>query len=176
MSIEKRKAFDEYCRFNRNNTDIWRWLINDGFIISLSAVDHWRKDNFPIGEQAKILNGLAQVYDGLEGDRSLASIEGIALSLIRQLTQTYQQAPNKLDPDIIKLFSLLPGFMREARSAAASREEMKFIKDRAALELAGAQRMADILLLAFKDTSYEDALKEAVQGAMLQIEQEVKGQ
>jgi hypothetical protein len=176
MTRSKRKTFDEYCRFNRTNTDIWRWLVAEGFIISLTAVDHWRKDTFPDGEQAKILNGLAQVYDGLQGDRSLQAIEGIALSLIRQLTQTYQQAPNKLDPDILKLFALLPSFMREARSAASQREEMKFIKDKGALELAGAQRMADILLLAFKDTTYEDALKEAVHGAMLQIEQEARNQ
>ncbi len=173
--MQQRKAFDEYCRFNRTNTDIWRYLVAQGYLISLTAVDHWRRDTFPDGEQAKVLNGLAQVYDGLEGDRSLITIEGIALSLIRQLTQTYQQAPNKLDPDILKLFALLPGFMREARSAAASREEMKYIKDRSALELAGAQRMADILVQTFDGTSFEDALKEATQGAMMQVEQEVKG-
>lgn len=175
MTLEKRQAFDEYVKFNRNNTDVWRWLINEGFVLSLGSVDHWRKDTFPIGEQAKVLNGLAQVYDGLQGDRSLATVEGIALSLIRNLTQTYQQSPNKLDPQIIKLFALLPGFMREARSAAASREEMKYIKDRSALELAGAQRMGDILLLAFEGTSFEEALREAVQGAMMQVEQEAKG-
>lgn len=175
MTLEQRKAFDEYCRFNRTNTDIWRYLVAEGYLISLTAVDHWRKDTFPDGEQAKMLNGLAQVFDGLDGDRSLATIEGIALSLIRQLTQTYQQAPNKLDPQLLKLFALLPGFMREARSSAASREEMRHIKDRAALERAGAQRLADILIQAFDGTSFEDALKEAVQGAMMQVEQETKG-
>lgn len=175
MTLEKRKSFDEYCRFNRTNTDIWRYLVANDYLISLTAVDHWRRDTFPDGEQAKLLNGLAQVYDGLEGDRSLATVEGIALALIRNLTQTYQQAPNKLDPQLLKLFALLPGFMREARSSAASREEMRYIKDRAALELAGAQRMADILVQTFDGTSFEDALKEAVQGAMMQVEQEVKG-
>lgn len=176
MTPEKRSAFDEYVRFNRSNTDIWRWLVNEGHVISLSAVDHWHKYTFPTGEQAKILNQLGTVYDGLEGDRSLQTIEGIALALIRQLAQTYQQAPNKLDPDILKLFAMLPALMRECRSSASQREEMRFIKDRAALELAGAQRMADILIQTFEGTSYEDSLREAVTGAMMQVEQEAKGQ
>ncbi len=168
--------FDEFCRFGRNCTDIWRLLVNEGHNISVAAVAAWRRATYPTGEQAKMLNGLAQVYDGLDGDRSLATIEGIALSLIRQLTQTYQQAPNKLDPQLLKLFALLPGFMREARSSAASREEMRHIKDKAALEIAGGQRMCDILVQTFEGTSFEDALREAIQGAMLQIEQEARNQ
>ncbi|MGL5922186.1 hypothetical protein [Chroococcidiopsis sp.] len=176
MSVGERREFDKLARFNTDVTQIHKWLILHGYDICLSACYKWWNDYKEIGAQAQMLNQLAEAYDGLEGDRSLQSVEGIALAMVRQLTSTYQQAPNKLDPDIIKLFALVPSLMREARSSAAQREQMKFISDRAALELAGAQRMVDILLLAFKDTSYEDALKEAVQGAMLQIEQEVKGQ
>lgn len=176
MRPEKRREFDDFCRFGRNCTDIQRWLADEGHTISVTAVSAWRRATFPTGEQAKILNGLAQVYDGLEGDRSLQTVEGIALSLIRQLTQTWQSAPNKLDPDILKLFALLPPLMRECRSSAAQREQMQFIRDRAALEIAGAQRACDILLQTFQATAFEDSLREATRGAMSQIEQEARNQ
>ncbi|MUL39436.1 hypothetical protein [Gloeocapsopsis dulcis] len=176
MSSEKRAEFDEFCRFGRNCTDIWRMLVNEGHTISVAAVAAWRRATYPTGEQAKILNGLAQVYDGLEGDRSLQTVEGIAITLIRQITQIYLQAPNKLDPAILKLFVLLPSLMRECRSSAAQREQLRFITDRAALEIAGGQRVCDILVQTFEGTSFEDALREAIRGAMLQIEQEAKSQ
>lgn len=176
MIPEKRTEFDEYCRFNRNNTEIHHWLVNEGHIICLGAVDNWRRATYPTGEQALMLNGLAQVYDGLEGDCSLQTVEGIAITLIRQITQIYQQAPNKLDPSILRLFVLLPALMRECRSSAAQREQLRFITDRAALEIAGGQRVCDILVQTFEGTSFEDALREAIRGAMLQIEQEVRNQ
>lgn len=176
MSLEKRVEFDDFCQFGRNCTDIWRLLVNEGHNISVAAVAAWRRATYPTGEQAQMLNGLAQVYDGLEGDRSLQTVEGIAITLIRHITQIYQQAPNKLDPAILKLFVLLPPLMREVRSSAAQREQLRFITDRAALEIAGGQRACDILVQTFEGTSFEDALREAIRGAMLQIEQEAKSQ
>lgn len=176
MTLEKRAEFDSFCKFNKNCTDIQRWLAEEGHTISVAAVAAWRRATFPVGEQAQILNSLAQTYDGLEGLSSLQTVEGIALALIRQLAQTYQQAPNKLDPSVLKLFALLPGLMRECRSSAAQREEMRFIKDRAELTMAGAQRAFDILVQTFEGTSFEDSLREAITGAAIQIEQEAKSQ
>lgn len=176
MSAERRTEFDDFCKHNRNNTDIHKWLVEKGYEIHFSSVCNWRKATFPTGAQAQVLNQLAEVYDGLEGDRSLASVEGIALSLIRSITQIYQQSPNKLDPAILKLFALTPALMREARSSAAQREQLNFIRDRAELVLAGAQRGFDILVQTFEGTSFEDSLREAITGAMLQIEQESKSQ
>ncbi len=176
MSAGERREFDKLIRFNTDVTQMHRWLKDRGHDVCLSAVYKWWNDYKEIGAQAQVLNQLAEVYDGLEGDRSLASIEGIALSLIRQLTQMWQASPNKLDPETLKLFAFLPSLMRAARSSAAQREQQKFIVDRAALELAGGQTMGDILIQTFEGTAFEDALREAVRGAMQQIEQETKSQ
>jgi hypothetical protein len=176
MSAERRTEFDDFCKHNRNNTDIHKWLLEKGYEIHFSSVCNWRQATFPTGQQAQILNQLGEVYDGLEGDRSLASVEGIALSLIRELTQLYRTAPNKLDKDVIKLFALLPAFLREARSAASQREQLSFVRDRAELVLAGGQRVADLLVQTFEGTSFEDSLREAITGVMLQLERESKNQ
>ncbi len=176
MSAGERREFDKLVRFNTDVTQMHRWLNARGHDVCLSAVYKWWNDYKEVGAQAQMLNQLAETYDGLEGDRSLASIEGIALSLIRQLTQIWQASPNKLDPEILKLFAFLPSLMREARSSAAQREQQKFIVDRTALELAGGQRMGDILLQTFEGTTFEDSLREAIRGAMLQLEQEAKNQ
>lgn len=176
MSKGKRAEFDHYCRYNRCCTDIQRWLEAEGYKISMNAIYRWWHHRREIGLQAEALNEAALSYDGIETDLSLQVVEGIGLTLVRHIMGLYSQHPDKMGNDALKLISVMPSFLREIRSAASQKEDLRYIRDRAELTLAGAQRMADILLLAFKDTSYEDALKEAVQGAMLQIETEVRGQ
>jgi hypothetical protein len=138
------------------------------------------------GKRAIALNKLASQYQGIQSDVVLDAVSGIGLSIIDRLLPTILEDDDLDDPNseeavkkrlqLLRFLSFLPAFMRECRSAAAQKEDLRYIKDKANLVLAGAQRMADILTLAFKDTTYAEGVSEAINGAMTQIELEVKGE
>jgi|GEM_PF-2481571 len=184
---ERQQEFNDFCRHNRNNTDIHRYLVDLGCDVSISAVHRWRHANFPIGEKAKALNALAINYRGIDVYDSLEFALGIAFEQLNRLQDLLNQfavikvrVENQEDVSEAELqllksgqsgfLMMVPTLLRELRSIAGNINEYKFIRDKRELEMAGAEAVVQELLIVFKDLPIENAIQEACRGAIAKLE------
>ncbi len=184
---EQQQEFNDFCRHNRNNTDIHKYLVDMGYDVSISAVDRWRTANFPIGEKAKALNALAINYRGIDVYDSLEFALGIAFEqlnrlqdLLNQFAEIKAKFENGEDVSEAELqllksgqsgfLMMVPTLLRELRSIAANINDYKFIRDKRELEMAGAEAVVQELLIVFKDMPIENAIQEACRGAIAKLE------
>ena len=184
---EQQQEFNDFCRHNRNNTDIHRYLVDMGHDVSVSAVHRWRHANFPIGEKAKALNALAINYRGIDVYDSLEFALGIAfeqLNRMQELLNQFAEIKARFDKheavsdeelQLLKsgqsgFLMMVPTLLRELRSIAANINDYKFIRDKRELEMAGAEAVVQELLIVFKDMPVENAVEAACRGAIAKLE------
>lgn len=175
MPQGQRDEFDSFASHARSDTDVWRWLQNEGFSVSLSAVSLWRQVIAPEGTRAIAIKKAATEYAGIDPFSTLSAIEGSAIQLAQSIREVIDlRGVDELTPSAVGVMKMIPGLMREARGAAADKQKLRFTKDRAMLEVAGAQRLADILMRTFEDTPMEEPVREAVDGGIAQVEAEAE--
>lgn len=184
---EQRQEFNDFCRHNRNNTDIHRYLVDLGYDVSVSAVHRWRHANFPIGDKAKALNEIAINYRGIDVQDSLEFALGIAFEqlnrmqgLLNQFAEIKVKVENEEEVSEAELqllksgqsgfLMMVPTLLRELRSIAANINDYKFIRDKRELEMSGAEAVVQELLIVFKDMPIENAVQEACRGAIAKLE------
>lgn len=171
MTAERRTEFDEFCKFNRNTTDIRRLLEDWGYKISQGAVQNWYRATFPIGEQAKRFNLLANQYVGVEVVDALQKMLVVNATMIDQLMIAFD-SPSSENFRVENFISMIPSLSREVRACASELNDLRYHRDRASLEVAGAYRAIQELRLIFKDTPFENALDEAAKSVLMRIEDE----
>ena len=184
---EQQQEFNDYCRHNRNNTDIHGYLVDMGYDVSVSAVHRWRHANFPIGDKAKALNALAINYRGIDVYDSLEFALGIAFEQLNRMQALLNQfaavksrvengeAVSDEELQLLKsgqsgFLMMVPTLLRELRSIAANINDYKFIRDKRELEMSGAEAVVQELLIVFKDLPIENAIQEACRGAIAKLE------
>lgn len=173
MPSGKRQEFDDFIEIAQTDADIWRWLQNEGFSVSLSAITTWKRSIAPTGAYAIEMKNAAAKYAGIDPLSTLSAVEGSAIQLAETIRQKIViSAVEEMNASEVGMMKLIPALMREARAAAADKQRLKYTKDRAALEMAGAQRLADILMRVFEDTPMEEPVKEAIDGGLAQVESE----
>ena len=113
MPADTPADFDQFCRFNRNITDIHRWLTSRGYKVGWQAVRSWWHASRQAGEQARMLNSLSETYEGLESDRILQAA-GMATSLLVKGVNQTQDYLNNLPPeDALKILQLTAGWIEK---------------------------------------------------------------
>lgn len=171
MTAERVQEFDEFCRYNRNTTAIRQLLEDWGYKISQTAVQNWYRATYPVGQQAIAFNALASEYTGVEVGDALQKLLVINANLIDRFLTIIQS----LDSEAFRvenIVSTIPALSREMRACASELNNLRYVKDRKELEVAGAYRAMQELKLTFADTPFEAALEEASRSVMLRIEGE----
>jgi hypothetical protein len=151
-------------------SDIYQWLLSQGFKGSLSGTYTWYENHRKEGEKAKVFNEMLKSYNGV-------SVEPALLKLVVVLSKQLDNVTTVLDKDDIKLdpresLRQLANIGRELRGCITSYNELQTIRDRKGLEIAGAQRMAQELRSCFADSPFLDAVEEAIKGALILIEED----
>jgi hypothetical protein len=187
LPAEPRDEFLAWCWFNPSYADIKLRLEemirlyenqrppDAPLTVTASNISHWYTNNYPIGDQAKVLNALTRSYHGLDTMGLMEQGLGQLAYVIAQIFGRIQDE-SLLEIPLQDLVQMLPGFFREFRSMTEQLHRMKIIKTKQELEMAGAQRALDIVLNIYKDDPLENQIKEATTAAMLQIEAEVVGE
>lgn len=171
MTSEQRGEFDDFCKYNRNTTAIRQFLEDWGFKVSQSAVQNWYKNTFPIGQEAKRFNLLATEYNGVEISDALQKLLIVNANLIDRFIITLESASTE-DIRLEQLVTAIPSLSREVRACASELQQLKYLKDRKELEVAGAYRAIQELKLIFADTPFEQALEEAARSVLSRIDGE----
>lgn len=171
LSPEIGDEFQRLARHNANASELQRWLneklaeagISDR--VSASSAQAWREANFPPAAQAAIVNALAGTYAGTDPAAALELALGVAAELLDRLFR--EASPEKLaEADISTVLYQSTLLLKEVRASAGALHALKHIRDRRSLELAGAYRLAELLL--------GDALTDAaIAAAIAQVEAEV---
>lgn len=171
LSPEQLAEFDDFCKHNRNTTEIRRLLEDWGYKVSQSAVQNWYKATFPIGKEAKRFNLLANEYSGVDLSEALQKILILNANLIDRLIIALEE-PVKEDFFLEDLVSMIPSLSREVRACASELQQIKYIKDRKELENAGAYRAMQELKLIFADSPFEKSLEEAIRAVLSKMDGE----
>jgi hypothetical protein len=171
MNLEQRGEFDDFCRYNRNTTAIRQLLEDWGYKVSQSAVQNWYKYSFPVGQEAKRFNLLATEYNGVEIGDALQKLLIVNANLIDRFIITLESASTE-DIRLEQLVTAIPSLSREVRACASELQQLKYVKDRKELEMAGAYRAIQELKLIFADSAFEQALDEAARSVMTRLEGE----
>lgn len=172
MSAERLREFDEFCKYNRNTTAIRLLLEEWGYKVSQSAVQNWYGAFFPVGEEAKKFNAIASAFAGVEISDALQKLLIINANLIDELTNALSIREGVSEMRIEQLVVAIPQLSREVRACAEAVNGLKYIRDRRALEIAGAYRAIQELKLIFTDTPFENALNEAANAVLIRLEEE----
>lgn len=150
--------------------DFHKWLIEIGFKGSLRCVYTWHEAHRKVGAAAQKFNKLLEDYEGASGEKAL---QKLLVVFTEQLDVALTNLGTVEEPisgaDYLKA---LPHLGREIRSCVTAMNTLSSIRDRKALEVAGAWRMAAELRLIFEESAFLDALEEAIKSAMLKIEDE----
>lgn len=155
-------------------SDLQQFLRERGQDVSLSSCQTWFLANFPVGEEARLINELATNYAGVEPSAVMGIAIGAAVRLVNALT-------HELTPDRVRnastesLLHQLGVYIKEARVAAVAAQEWQTLKDRKALELAGGYRVAELARAAARDLPQGQVLEELLAAALTQLEREVGG-
>lgn len=170
LSADVGTEFQRVARHNTNAADMQRWLneqaveANLSDRVSVSSCQNWREANFPPAAQAQIINALAGTYAGTDPAAALELALGVASGLVDLLVN--QLTPERLEgasaSSLLYQTSLL---LKEIRASAGALQSLQYIRDRRALELAGAYRMVELLAEAGAD--------EHIRAAIAQVESEV---
>lgn len=180
--------FNEFVKHNRACSDIQTWLTERGFLdkgfpYRVGVIQRWYRNHFPVGSEAKRLNALLaahtqiSAYDSLQFGLSMAvdrllkwkeKFDNLGEDDSEEIELNEVQLRKKRERQ--RLESLLPAYLRELRSIANDIENHTTIRDRDELERSGAYAVAQELLITFKDSPFEDSLKEAIRGALAKVE------
>ncbi|ABA24681.1 hypothetical protein Ava_D0016 [Trichormus variabilis ATCC 29413] len=172
MSAERLQEFDEFCKHNRNTTAIRQLLEDWGYKVSQTAVQNWYRAFFPVGEEAKRFNILTSAFSGVDTGDALQKVLVLNADLIDSVMEVLKLkgGVGAIDPE--KLLPVVSHLSREVRACAEAVNGQKYIRDRKALEMAGAYRAIQELRLIFADTPFESALVEATKGVLSRLEEE----
>jgi hypothetical protein len=170
LSSDVGNDFLRLARHNSNAADMQRWLNEQALEaglsdrVSVSSCQNWREANFPPAAQAQLVNALASSYAGTDASAALELALGIAAELLDKLFQ--QITPEKLEEaSVSSLLYQSTLLLKEVRASAGALHLLETIRDRRALELAGAYRMAELL--------QDSGMADAVAAAIAQVESEV---
>lgn len=150
--------------------EIHKWLLEQGFVGSLRCIYTWHEQHRKVGAAAQKFNKLLEDYQGASSEKAL---QKLLVVFTEQLDVALTNIGSAEEPisgaDYLKA---LPHLGREIRSCVTAMNSLTTIRDRKALEVAGAFRMAAELRLIFEESAFLDALEEAIKSAMLKIEDE----
>jgi hypothetical protein len=179
--------FKKYARYNQRSLGLIRWLVeaqeqyhtffpSDWKLITptVSEVTNWVRKWYPVGERAQVLNELTSAYVGLDYDQVIESSLAQSVSLCMKLTE---QLDNEGLADVSSDL-ILQQVSALQRTISILYKDLHKAKERVNVrdaEMAGAQRIVDILLNQFKDQAGESAIKQACIGALEQVESEIYG-
>ncbi len=172
MSAERLREFDEFCKHNRNTTAIRQLLEEWGYKVSQSAVQNWYRAFFPVGDEARKFNAIATAFSGVEVEDALQKLLVVNANLIDGLTAALSVREGFSEMKLEQLVVAIPQLSREVRACAEAVNSLKYVRDRKALEIAGAYRAIQELRLIFADTPFEIALAEAAKGVLTRLEEE----
>lgn len=174
MTAEDLAGFDHLCRFNPTYGDIQGRLKELGHIVSHSAVQAWYTASYPVGDEAKVINGLTIAYTGVEPYQALQMSMSIAVKLTSALMDHCTDA-RLASASAGDLMMTVGNLLKEMRTCAKSLQDFKVTRDRKALELAGGYRLVEILRHLTEDTPQAHGIAEFCDAAIAQLEQEVNG-
>jgi hypothetical protein len=139
-----------------------------GYSGSLRSVYTYAEQQRKIGAEAAKVNKLLADYDGLASE---ALLQKMAAIFTQQLDSAIIQLSTSDQPvEAADWLKIIPHLGREARSCVTAINQLQTVRDRRALELAGAFRMAQELRLIFTDSPFESALDEAIKSAFHRIQ------
>lgn len=155
---------------NISVTEIYNWLVTNGYKGSLNSTYTWYTNYKRAGEKAQVFNALLKEYEGVEAEKVL---QRLLVTLSEQLDTAINSITTAEKPvSPTEYLRLLPQLGRELRSVVTAINTLQFLKERRELEMAGALRMANELKNIFKDTPFEIPLSEGVRSIMLEMEEE----
>lgn len=177
--------FKKFTRFNQRSSDIQKWLSEVQYeyhshfpdnwihvVPSISNVTYWLRKQYPVGEKAQILNALTDGYVGLDYEQVLHSSLAQSVQLCMQLTERLERegiddiAPEQVLAQVAALQRTISSLYKDIQRS----NTFSTVRD---AEMAGAQRLVDIILNQFKDQANEETVRQACIGALKQIEHEV---
>lgn len=179
--------FKQFARWNHSARSLQKWLeeaqieyyehFPENWEIvrpTISHIQYWRETYYPVGEKAQVLNELTKAYVGLDYEQvvqtSLAQSVTLCMNLVNRLEN---EGIDDISQDIV--LQQVSALQRTISSLYKDLQKAHTMSTYRDSEMAGAQRIADILLNQFKDQSGEEAIKQAIIGALEQIEHEVYG-
>lgn len=150
--------------------EVYNWLIANGFKGSLSATYTWFNHHKKTGAIAEKFNALLKDYDGVATERVL---QKLLVILTEQIDVAITNVANAEEPiSATEYLRALPNLGREIRSVIQAVNQLQAVRDRRSLEIAGALRLAQELRVTFENSSYLEALEDAIHSAMILIEDE----
>ena len=151
-------------RPNTNGTEIYNWLIGEGYSGSLQSIYTFLDQQKELGKRASKLNQQLREFQGVTPESVL---DKVLVILNDELDNLVNGSSEEKD-----LPKAIAGLAKEIRGCVSTMNALKYTGDRKQLELAGAWRACQILKATFEDTSFSQSLDEAIRGAMIQIEEE----
>lgn len=177
--------FKKFTRFNQRSSEIQKWVSEAQYeyhthfpkdwihvIPSISNITYWLRKTYPVGEKAQILNALTDGYVGLDYEQVLHSSLAQSVQLCMQLVDRLDRegvddiAPEQVLAQVAALQRTISSLYKDIQKA----NTFATVRD---AEMAGAQRLVDIILNQFKDQANEEAVRQACIGALKQVEHEV---
>ncbi len=168
LSAEDCAEFDRLASFRPGLLDLQRYLGERGHYVSVTSLSAWFDATYGTGAEAKRINLLAATYRGLDAHQALEMASGLALTAAAKMVERLDARAWQVDDPAQSLQALL----REARAAAAAAATMRTLEDRRELELAGAYRLAELLRVILAEAPWQDALGNALEAALRQIDSE----
>lgn len=175
LSPTQRKDLWDFARSAPRAIDIQKWIKEEtGDYVSIASIQAWAEANICTGREAIVFNDMASTYAGLDTKSAQEWLLGNTGTVLAKAFTKLQD----MDLDTIErpgeIMALLPGLQREFRSLATSLAQQKYIENKTSLELAGAYRVAEILRQIFQGTQFQRPLDQALEGALMQLEEEVR--
>lgn len=181
------EEFKRYARFNQKSSDIKAWLreaqeeysshFPEDWVLlnpTVASVTHWLRKYYPTGDKAVILNELTSAYIGLDYEQVIESSLGQSVSLCMDMTERLSlEGVSNIAPEVV--LQQIGAFQKTISVLYKDLQKAKKLTNLRDSEMAGAQRIVDILLNQFKDQAGESAIKQACIGAMEQVESEIYG-
>jgi hypothetical protein len=147
--------------------EIHEFLVDLGFQGSLNSVYNWLEQQQAAGVKAAALNVLLKDFQGVDHGKIL---EKLIVTLSVQLDNAIEAIENqRVDAEhYVKIF---PSICRELSSIISTYNELRYVKDRKSLEMAGATRLARGLMILFKGEAFAEALEEGISSVVLEMEE-----
>lgn len=157
---EEIQEFYRLVRFNASYPELSEWFKTRGFEVNQSHVLTWWRSNRPRGEAAIAINAFTEKFQGQYPEELLETAVGVGAEMVRLLFEEIQADPGSCSPNQ-KLQSLMEG-IRELRQASESLSSRRSQKEAEALKFDGAMSLKLYLEKTFKNTSFEDPIKLAI--------------
>ncbi len=103
LSIQDRADFDHLCQWNPTYASIQTWLAQRGHKVSINAIHHWWKTNYPDCDEIKIVNALAAHLDVKDFHRLHGTALKLAVMATKVLDAHFSGKLASADPKGIRL-------------------------------------------------------------------------